>query len=350
MLGIPTVLDRLIQQAIHQILSPLWEPWFSAHSYGFRPGRSAAQAIKTAQKHVQSGHRWVVDMDLEKFFDRVNHDVLMARVARRVKDQRMLKLIRRYLESGIMLGGLIEQRTEGTPQGGPLSPLLSNILLDDLDKELERRGHKFCRYADDCNVYVGSQRAGERVMKSLTRFLQAKLKLTVNPIKSAVDKPWKRKFLGFSLTAERVRIRVATPSVKRLQEKLRAKFREGRGRNLRAFIESLKPLLRGWANYFSVAETRQVFEKLDEWIRRKLRCMEWRKWKRPKTRMQRLAALGLNGDQTRLGAFNGRGPWWNAGATHMNEALPTSYFRNLGLILLSEEVDWLTALRTARSL
>jgi len=351
MLGIPTVLDRLIQQAMHQILSPLWEPWFSAHSYGFRPGRSAAQAIKTAQKHVQSGHRWVVDMDLEKFFDRVNHDVLMARVARRVKDQRVLKLIRRYLESGIMLGGMVEQRTEGTPQGGPLSPLLSNILLDDLDKELERRGHKFCRYADDCNVYVGSQRAGERVMKSLTQFLQAKLKLTVNPTKSAVDKPWKRKFLGFSLTAERgIRIRVATPSVKRLQDKLRAKFREGRGRNLRAFIEGLKPLLRGWANYFSVAETRQVFEKLDEWIRRKLRCMEWRKWKRSKTRLQRLTALGLDREIARLGAFNGRGPWWNAGATHMNAALPTSYFRKLGLILLTEEVDWQTALRTARSL
>jgi RNA-directed DNA polymerase len=351
MLGIPTVLDRLIQQAMHQILSPLWEPWFSAHSYGFRPGRNAAQAIKAARKHVQSGHRWVVDMDLEKFFDRVNHDVLMARIARRVKDQRILKLIRRYMESGIMLGGLVEQRTEGTPQGGPLSPLLSNILLDDLDKELERRGHRFCRYADDCNVYVGSQRAGERVMKSLTQFLRAKLKLTVNPIKSAVDKPWKRKFLGFSLTAERgARIRVATPSVKRLQEKLRAKFREGRGRNLGRFIESLKPLLRGWANYFSVAETRQVFESLDQWIRRKLRCMEWRKWKRPKTRLQRLTALGLNRERARLGAFNGRGPWWNAGATHMNEALPTSYFRKLGLILLSEEVDWQTALRTARSL
>jgi len=233
MLGIPTVLDRLIQQALNQILSPFWEPEFSAHSYGFRPGRSAAQAIKAAQTQVRSGKRWVVDMDLEKFFDRVNHDVLMARVARKVKDQRVLGLIRRYLESGIMQNGLIEPRTEGTPQGGPLSPLLSNILLDDLDKELEKRGHAFCRYADDCNIYVGSQRAGQRVMESLTRFLRDKLKLKVNPNKSAVDRPWNRKFLGFSLTIQKEsRIRVAPQSVKRFQDKLREKFREGRGRNL----------------------------------------------------------------------------------------------------------------------
>jgi len=351
MLGIPTVLDRLIQQAIHQILSPSWDSEFSVHSYGFRPGRSAAQAIKAVQKHVHGGRRWVVDMDLEKFFDRVNHDVLMARVARRVKDQRMLKLIRRYLESGIMLGGLVEQRTEGTPQGGPMSPLLSNILLDDLDKELEKRGHKFCRYADDCNIYVGSRRAGERVMKSLTGFLREKLKLTVNLTKSAVDRPWKRKFLGFSLTAEKAsRVRVAPQSVKRFQDKLRVKFREGRGRNLRTFTESLKPLLRGWAFYFSVAETRNVFEDLDQWIRRKLRCMEWRKWKRRRTRQRRLIALGLDRERARASAFNGRGPWRNSGASHMNAALPTTYFRKLGLILLSEQVDWQTALRTARSL
>lgn len=351
MLGIPTVLDRLIQQAMHQILSPLWEPVFSAHSYGFRPGRSAQQAIKAVKRHVHEGKPWVVDMDLEKFFDRVNHDVLMARVARRVKDQRVLKLIRRYLESGIMLGGVVEQRTEGTPQGGPLSPLLSNILLDDLDKELEKRGHRFCRYADDCNIYVGSQRAGERVMKSLIRFLREKLKLTVNLSKSAVDRPWRRKFLGFSLTSEKAnRVRVAPQSVERLKGKLRVKFREGRGRNLRTFLESLKPLLRGWAAYFSVAETRQVFEELDQWIRRKARCMEWRKWKRRRTREQRLNALGLDRERARAGAFNGQGPWWNAGASHMNAALPTSYFRKLGLLLLTEEVNWQTALRTARSL
>lgn len=269
MLGIPAVLDRLIQQAMHQILSPLWEPEFSPHSYGFRPGRSAAQAVKAAQGYVNSGKRWVVDMDLEKFFDRVNHDVLMARVGRRVKDRRMLRLIRRYLQSSIMQDGLVAPREEGTPQGGPLSPLLSNILLDDLDKELEKRGHNFCRYADDCNIYVGSQRAGERVLASLTTFLREKLKLTVNPKKSAVDRPWNRKFPGFSLTSQKAtRVRVAPQSVERFKDKLREKFREGRGRNLRTFLDSLKPLLRGWASYVSVAETRMVFEELDQWIRR----------------------------------------------------------------------------------
>jgi RNA-directed DNA polymerase len=352
MLGIPTVLDRLIQQAIHQILTPIWEPEFSAHSYGFRPGRSAQQAVRAAQKHVNRGKRWVVDMDLEKFFDRVNHDVLMARVERKVKDERMLKLIRRYLKSGIMRQGLVEPRTEGTPQGGPLSPLLSNILLDDLDKELERRGHVFCRYADDCNLYVGSQRAGQRAMASLIEFLKETLRLTVNLKKSAVDRPWKRKFLGFSLSVERVsRVRVAPESVERFKEKLRAKFRAGRGRHLKRFLtEDLQPLLRGWASYFSVAETRRVFEDLDEWVRRKLRCMEWRKWKRGRTRYRKLLALGFTKEKARVCAFNGRGPWWNAGSQHLNAALPTSYFRRLGLVLLIEEVNWLTALRTARSL
>lgn len=350
MLGVPTVLDRLIQQAMHQILSPLWEVKFSPHSYGFRPGRSAAQAVKAAQSYVHAGKRWVVDMDLEKFFDRVNHDVLMARVERMVKDRRVLCLIRRYLKSGIMAGGLVEPRTEGTPQGGPLSPLLSNILLDDLDKELEKRGHCFCRYADDCNIYVGSRRAGERVMHSATRFLGEKLKLKVNPLKSAVDRPWNRKFLGFTLTRERVaKVQVAPQSVKRFKDKLREKFRMGRGRNLRSFIESLKPQLRGWVSYFSVAETKLVFEELDEWIRRKLRCLEWRKWKRPRTRYKRLITLGLDRGRARDSAFNGRGPWWNAGASHMNAALPTAYFRKLGLILLVEEVNWQTALRAARS-
>jgi RNA-directed DNA polymerase len=351
MLGIPTVLDRLIQQAIHQLLSPMWEKGFSAHSYGFRPGRSAAQAVKAAQGHIRSGKRWVVDVDLEKFFDRVNHDVLMAQVARKVKDQRLLKLIRRYLESGIMQHGLVEPRIEGTPQGSPLSPLLSNILLDDLDKELEKRGHRFCRYADDCNIYVGSRRAGERVMASLTRFLKGVLKLAVNPKKSAVDRPWKRKFLGFSMTAHREsRVRVAPQAVERFKGAMREKFRKGRGRNLRAFLASLKPKLRGWASYFSVAETRNVFEDLDQWLRRKLRCMEWRKWKKPRTRMRKLVALGLDREQARESAFNGRGPWWNAGASHMHAALPTAYFRKMGLISLLEEVLWFTTLRKQRSL
>ena len=351
MLGIPTVMDRLIQQAIHQILNPIWDEGFSPHSYGFRPGRSAAQAIKAAQAHVRSGKRWVVDMDLEKFFDRVNHDILMARVRRRVKDERLLKLIRRYLQSGIMQNGLTETRTEGTPQGGPLSPLLSNILLDDLDKELERRGHAFCRYADDCNIYVGSQRAGERVMQSLSQYLRDELKLTVNPKKSAVDRPWNRKFLGFSMTSHRdCRLRVAPQAVRRFKEALRESFRQGRGRNLRASIAGLQPKLRGWAGYFSVAETRNVFEDLDQWVRRKLRCLEWSQWKKPRTRMRKLTALGLDRETARIGAFNGHGPWRSAGATHMNAALPTAYFRKLGLVSLLEEVQWLTVLRTQRSL
>lgn len=350
MLGIPTVLDRLIQQAIHQILGPLWDPEFSPHSYGFRPGRSAAQAVKAAQDHIHSGKRWVVDMDLEKFFDRVNHDVLMARVARRVKDQRLLTLIRRYLASGIMSGGLVSPRNEGTPQGGPLSPLLSNILLDDLDRELAKRGHAFCRYADDCNVYVCSQAAGQRVLASLSRFLKETLQLTVNLTKSAVDRPWKRKFLGFSFTSHREnRIRVAPQSVTRFKESLRQKFRQGRGRNLKTLLKELEPKLRGWSSYFSVAETRTVFEDLDQWLRRKLRCLEWRKWKRPKTRQQRLITLGLDRERARASAFNGRGPWWNAGASHLNAALPTSYFRKLGLISLMEEVNWHTLKRTLRS-
>jgi group II intron reverse transcriptase/maturase len=350
MLGIPTVLDRLIQQAIHQILSPIWEGEFSEHSYGFRPGRSAAQAVRAAQGHVNAGKRWVVDLDLEKFFDRVNHDVLMARVARRVNDRRMLALIRGYLKSGILAGGVVEARTEGTPQGGPLSPLLSKILLDDLDRELERRGHRFCRYADDCNVYVGSRAAGERVMRTLTRFLKEHLRLSVNLTKSAVDRPWNRKFLGFSFTSQRVsRIKAAPQSVERFRDKLRQRFREGRGRDLRRFLEELQPQLRGWAGYFSIAETRGVFDELDQWIRRKLRCMEWRKWKRPRRRLQRLTALGLDRERARSSAFNGRGPWWNAGASHMNVALPTAYFRKLGLVSLMEEVNWLTLKRELRS-
>jgi RNA-directed DNA polymerase len=281
----------------------------------------------------------------------VNHDLLMARIRRRVKDEPVLKLIRSYLRSGIMQNGLTEQRREGTPQGGPLSPLLSNILLDDLDKELERRGHAFCRYADDCNIYVGSQRAGERVLQSLSQYLRDKLKLTVNPKKSAVDRPWNRKFLGFSMTVHKdCRLKVAPQAVERFNETLRQLFRQGRGRNLRAFVASLRPKLQGWASYFSVAETRNVFEDLDQWVRRKLRCLEWRKWKRPRTRMRKLIALGLDRERAWLGAFNGRGPWWSAGATHMNAALPTAHFRKLGLISLLEEVQWLTVLREQRSL
>ena len=290
MLGIPTVVDRLLQQALHQVLSPVFEPDFSESSYGFRPQRSAHQAVLKARQYVREGRRWVVDIDLERFFDQVNHDVLMSRLARRIKDKRVLRLIRRYLQAGMMSNGLTTARREGTPQGGPLSPLLSNILLDEWDKELERRGHKFCRYADDCNVYVRSRSAGERVLKSLTIFLARRLWLKVNAEKSAVARPWGRKFLGYSFTSQReARLKVAPASVQRLKEKLREIFRRGRGRNLSKLIEEdLTPLLRGWLNYFRLAEVKGIFEELDSWIRRKLRGLIWRKWKRPLTRTMKL--------------------------------------------------------------
>ena len=340
MLGIPTVLDRLVQQAIHQVLSPIWERGFSESSYGFRPGRGARQAVKAAQRHVQSGRRWVVDMDLEKFFDRVNHDVLMARVARKVQDKQLLGLIRRYLQSGVLVGGLMAARSEGTPQGGPMSPLLSNILLDDLDKELEARGHAFCRYADDCNIYVRSRRAGQRVMASVSRFLRERLRLKVNEAKSAVERPWKRKFLGYSLTHHKAaKLKVAVESVRRFKDKVKERFGAGRGRNLGNFIrEDLNPLLRGWANYFALSETKGVFEELDGWIRRRLRCVQWRQWKRPWTRYRRLQKLGLAEARARESAWNGRGPWWNSGASHLNAALPAGFYQRLGLISLLTEV------------
>jgi RNA-directed DNA polymerase len=339
MLGIPTVVDRLLQQALHQVLGPLFEPNFSESSYGFRPQRSAQQAVLKAREYVREGRRWVVDMDLEKFFDRVNHDVLMSRLARRVKDERVLRLLRRYLQAGMMSNGLTTVRREGTPQGGPLSPLLSNILLDEWDKELERRGHKFCRYADDCNIYVRSRSAGERVLKSLTSFLERRLRLKVNAEKSAVARPWARKFPGYSLTWHREsRLKVAASSVQRLKEKLREIFRRGRGRNLsRLIAEELTPLLRGWMNYFRLAEVKGIFEELDSWIRRKLRCVIWRHWKRPRTRVKGLMQRGLAAVQARKSAMNGRGPWWNAGAGHMNAAFPKSYFDRGGLLSLLEQ-------------
>ena len=336
MLGIPTVVDRLLQQALHQVLSPLFEPSFSESSYGFRAGRSAQQAVLKAREYVREGRRWVVDIDLEKFFYRVNHDVLMSRLARRIKDKRVLRLIRRYLQAGMMSNGLTTARREGTPQGGPLSPLLSNILLDELDQELERRGHKFCRYADDCNIYVRSRSAGERVMKSITRFLERRLRLRVNVEKSAVARPWERKFLGYSLTWHREsRLKVAATSVQRLKAKLREIFRRGRGRNLGKLIEAeLTPLLRGWMNYFRLAEGKGIFDELDSWIRRKLRCVIWRQWKRSLARAKGLMKRGLGEVQAWTSATNGRGPWWNAGASHMHAAFPKSYFDRCGLLSL----------------
>lgn len=273
-LGIPTVMDHLIQQALLQVLTPVFDPTFSPGSYGFRPGRSAHQAVEAARFYVADGKRWVVDIDIENFFDKVNHDILMAKVARNVTDKRVLRLIRRYLTAGMMAGGITSPRVEGAPQGGPLSPLLSNILLDELDKELEKRGHAFVRYADDCNVYVGSEAAAERVMASITGFLKKRLKLKVNISKSATSRPWKRKFLGYSMTWHKIpRLKVAPEAVASLKSKIKTIIRRGRECSLGRTIDNLTPLLRGWANYFKLAEVKGIFEELDKWIRRKLRCI-----------------------------------------------------------------------------
>lgn len=332
-LGIPTVLDRMIQQALLQVLHPIFDPTFSDDSYGFRPGRSAHQAVLRAQEHIAAGHRWVVDMDLERFFDLVNHDVLMARVARRVKDKPVLLLIRRYLQAGMMEDGLVSSREEGTPQGGPLSPLLSNVLLDELDKELERRDHRFARYADDCNVYVQSKAAGERVMTSLECFLEKRLRLRINRDKSAVARPWSRKFLGYSVTThKKPKLKPAPRSVKRLKGKLRQMLRRGRGRNLGRVIQELRPIIRGWIAYYRLSEVHGVFERLDQWLRRKLRCIQWRQWKRPWTRRKMLITLGLDEERASHSAFNGRGPWWNSGASHMHRAMPTRMLLDRGLM------------------
>lgn len=337
-LGIPTVTDRLIQQAIAQVLQPHFDPTFSEASFGYRPGRSARDAVERARGHIAAGHRWMVDMDLAQFFDRVNHDVLMARLARRIGDKRLLGLIRRYLQAGLMAGGLVSPRREGTPQGGPLSPLLSNILLDDLDRELERRGHAFVRYADDCSIFVQSERAGQRVLDSVGRFVERRLRLQVNRAKSAVDRPWKRSFLGYTVTWHRQpRLKVAPKSVQRLRGKIKALMRAGRGRRLDRVCADLHRVLVGWLHYFSLAEVRSTFEQLDGWLRRRLRAVLWRQWKRPDTRRRRLIERGLDADRAWKSAVNGRGPWWNAGASHMHQAIPTRYLRSLGLVNLVEE-------------
>ena len=334
-LGIPTLTDRMIQQALHQVLSPIFEADFSESSYGFRPGRNAHQALKAAKQYVAEGRRVVVDMDLEKFFDRVNHDLLMEKLSKKIGDGRVLCIIRRCLEAGMMAEGIVSPRTEGTPQGGPLSPLLSNILLTELDRELERRGHAFCRYADDCNIYVRSQQAGERVMASITRFLADTLKLTVNVTKSAVARPWVRKFLGYSLTWHKAsKLKIAPTSLKRLKDKIGAVLQGARGRSLSTVITELNPILRGWMAYFKLTETKKVLEELDGWIRHKLRCILWRQWKRPYTRAQNLMKRGLTEERAFRSAFNQRGPWWNSGASHMNQAFPKSFFDRLGLVSL----------------
>lgn len=336
-LGIPTVLDRFLQQAMAQRLGPLFDPDFSPHSYGFRPGRSAHDAVRQAQTYVQEGYGWVVDIDLESYFDRVNHDMLMARVARVVKDKRVLRLIRRYLQSGVMVNGVVVRAEEGTPQGGPLSPLLSNIMLDDLDKELEKRGHRYVRYADDCNIYVGSRRAGERMMESVGQFLEKKLKLKVNRKKSKVERASKVKFLGFSFywRKGKVLIRAAKESLTRLREKLRWLTRRTRTGRLEDILKELNQLLIGWLNYFRLAETPSIFQGLDGWLRRRLRQLVWKRWKRGKTRYRQLVSLGVSRERAALGA-RGKSPWHMARSPVVNEALSNSYWRSLGFVGINE--------------
>lgn len=344
-LGIPSVVDRLIQQALLQQLTPIFDPLFSDYSYGFRPGRSAHQAIETARAHAAAGHRWCVELDLEKFFDRVNHDVLMAHVARQIEDKRVLTLIRRYLEAGTMSGGLVSRRQEGTPQGGPLSPLLSNILLNELDRELERRGHRFVRYADDANIYVRSRRAGERVMASVERFLSERLKLTLNREKSRVAGSWMCDYLGYGMSwHQQPRLRVATMSLDRLRDRLRSLLRTTRSHKVASVIERINPVLRGWAGYFKLSQSKRPLEYLDGWVRHKLRCIIWRQWKQPSTRARNLMRLGLNEARACHSAFNGRGPWWNSGAPHMNQALPKKLWDRLGLVSILDTITRLNRL------
>ena len=340
MLGVPTVLDRLIQQAIAQVMTPIFDPHFSQSSFGYRPRKTAWQAVEQTRAHMCSEERrWVIDLDLEKFFDEVHHDILLRSVRKRVKDPLLLKLIGRYLRAGMMKDGLISQRQKGTPQGGPLSPLLSNILLDEFDKEIEKRGHKHVRYADDCMIYVKSKRSGECVLDSLTKWLKSRLRLKVNEKKSAVDRPWKRKFLGYSVMSRRLsQLRIAPESVKRFKSKVKQVMRKGRGRNLRRFIrEDLNPILRGWISYFRKSETHQILDKLDGWIRRRLRNIVWCQWKRPRTRRKKLIALGIPEETASKSAYNGHGPWMNCGAQHMQFTLPNRYFLKLGLVNLQSE-------------
>lgn len=341
LLGIPTVTDRFIQQAIAQVLTPVFDLGFSEHSYGFRPGRRAHDAVKKAQKYIENGFRWVVDMDLEKFFDRVNHDKLMSLVAKKVSDKALLVLIRRYLEAGIMVNGVKRNSEEGTPQGGPLSPLLSNILLDELDKELERRGHRFVRYADDCNIYVKTEKAGKRVLGSMTHFLEKKLHLKVNEQKSAVDRPWKRRFLGFSFTWEfATRIRVAKENVKRVKEKIRQITSRSKPYPLEQRIEELNRLLVGWCNYFSLADTKTIFQELDGWIRRRMRMCLWKQWKKPRTKVKRLLALGV----PKLKAYewgNSRKKYWRiAGSPVLHRALGNQFWKSIGLKSAVQRYNW----------
>ncbi len=334
-LGIPTVLDRLIQQALLQVIQPEWDRSFSHSSYGFRPGRSAHQAIAQAQSHIKAGYRWVVDMDLEKFFDRVNHDKLMHRVKQRIEDRRVLKLINGYLKAGIMTGAQVEPSQEGAPQGGPLSPLLANLLLDDLDKELERRGHRFVRYADDCNIYVRSRRAGERVLESLTRFLERQLKLSVNQNKSAVDRPWRRSFLGITFSYRGgIRTKVSAKAEKALKEKVRYLTRRTRGHSLQQVIADLRKYLLGWKAYYGICEVKRPFVELGKWIRRRLRSYAWKQWGRSGYRQ--LRKLGIEVRLAWNTAKSAHDPWRLSKSPALNYGMPTAYFVGMGLPLLRE--------------
>jgi RNA-directed DNA polymerase len=332
-LGIPTVIDRIIQQAILQVLQPIGEKEFSRYSYGFRPGRNAQQAVAQAQRYVAEGYTWVVDLDLEKFFDRVNHDRLMASLAKRIDDKALLKVIRGYLTAGALEGGLVKPRSEGTPQGGPLSPFLSNIVLHELDQELERRGHRFVRYADDCNIYVRSRRAGERVMERVTVFIERKLKLRVNREKSAVDRPPKRKFLGFRIIQLREPKRgIAPQSIERFKTAVRSMTRPSRGWSIATVIERLNKYLTGWRGYFGFCETPKVLKDLDSWVRRRIRCSAWRQWKTGRKRYQELTKRGVNRDVIFSALCSSMGPWRASHHPAMQTAYSNQYFREIGLV------------------
>src|ERR1700751_109630 len=335
--GLPPVLDRFIQQAVLQVLQKRWDPTFSEHSYGFRPGRSAHQAVAQAQRYIAEGYSWTVDFDLEKFFDRVNHDKLMGQIAKRVDDKRLLKLIRAFLNAGVMENGLVSPSVEGTPQGGPLSPLLSNVVLDELDRELERRGHRFVRYADDCNIYVRSERAGQRVMESISRFITQKLKLKVNEEKSAVARPEQRKFLGFSFTAgPEVKRIVAPTALNQLKQRIRDITRRAKGVSIRATMDELAPYMRGWRGYFGYCETPDVLMYLTRWVRLRLRAALWRQWKTPRRRRAALLALGVHQRLASNTAGSGRGAWYLARAKALSVGLSNAYFKSLGLPSLIE--------------
>jgi RNA-directed DNA polymerase len=341
-LGIPTVTDRFIQQAITQALTPIYDPTFSSCSFGFRPGKRAHDAVKLAQSYIREGYRWVVDIDLEKFFDKVNHDRLMTTLARTITDVSLIKLIRRYLQAGIMKNGLTTMNVEGTPQGGPLSPLLSNIVLDELDKELERRGHRFVRYADDCNIYVKSRRAGERVMNAITLFIEKKLKLKVNRAKSAVDRPWKRKFLGFSFTHHKEpKVRISPSSIKRFKKKVRELTSRRWSIAMEHRIRELNKYLVGWMSYYSLAQTRTIIAGLEKWLSRRLRMICWKEWKNPRTRVRNLNSLGVRKDKAYEWGNSRKGYWRIAKSPILHKTLGKAYWLSRGLKSLTARYDFL---------